>query len=169
MIKGKRVTLKMFETLDEVKHYVSCYNDLSQRSLLDHTEIVSEKKLIDSFMNNNLWGQESGSLQVLVADEFIGTISFKCVNAYELSLGYRLTSDSTNKGYGYEMLSLFIAYLFDSKAIGRLSLYTAENNIPSRKLAEKCGFLQEGVLRKAYFYRGNMHNWVVYGLLREDL
>ncbi len=50
-----------------------------------------------------------------------------------------------------------------------LSQETAENNIASCKLAEKCGFKREGVLRNAYFYRGSICNWVVYSLLKDEV
>ena len=66
-------------------------------------------------------------------------------------------------------LRLFSSYLFETiPLITRLSLFTAENNISSRKLAEKCGYKQEGILRDAYFYRGNICNWVIYSLLRDE-
>ncbi len=69
-----------------------------------------------------------------------------------------------------EALNLFSKYLFETvPLITRLSLYTAENNSPSRKLAEKCGYTLEGILRDAYFYRGKMFNWAIYSILRSEV
>lgn len=103
-------------------------------------------------------------------DQCIGTISYKRESEHELSIGYRIIEKSIRgRGYGTEILKLFSKNLFETKAITRLSLYIAENNMPSRRIEGECDYLQEGILRQAYFYRGQMHNWVVYGLLRGEI
>ena len=63
----------------------------------------------------------------------------------------------------------FSAYLFATiPCITRLKILTAVDNIGSRKLAEKCGYIQEGIMRNAYFYRRNLCDWVIYAMLREE-
>jgi len=102
-------------------------------------------------------------------NEFIGTIGYVRISEYELNVGYRLLQpNARNKGYMTETLKLFVNYLFDSiPNIVRLSLHTASNNLPSKKLAEKCGFEFEGTMRKAYFYRGKIHDQDVYSIIKE--
>lgn len=106
-----------------------------------------------------------------ISDEIIGDISFSKTTDFELNIGYRLFENKNRKkGYMTQALKLFSKYLYSTiPSVTRLSLYTAEDNIPSRKLAEKCGFVQEGILRNAYFYRGKICNWIIYSLLREDV
>lgn len=170
MIKGKNICLRMFDNLEEIKTYVQEMNQLEMRSEFDHTELTSQRNLINAFQSGQLWSDDYGLLQVILDQKCIGTINYKKESEYELSIGYRIVDSSARgKGYGYEMVDLFVKYLFNTKPISRISLYTAENNMPSRKLAEKCGFTQEGILRQAYFYRGIMHNWVIYGLLRGEI
>jgi hypothetical protein len=44
--------------------------------------------------------------------------------------------------------------MFELKPIQRLQICTASENEAARRVAEKCGFVFEGTMRKAYFARG---------------
>lgn len=172
MITGNKVILRLFREEAEVCDYITRYNDLNERSELDHSEIYSVHKNMDLFRKNGLWGTTHGTLLITTIDgEMIGSINFVKTTDFELSIGYRIFSTAfRGKGYASEALSLFSTYLFDCKpGITRLAILTAEDNLPSRKLAEKCNYKQEGILRDAYFYRGKMCNWVLYSLLRSEV
>lgn len=170
MIKGKKVTLKLFETEAEIRAFSKLYNEITFRSDLDHTEVGSVFRRLGEFDNTKFWSYKNGTMMVLDEDtNLIGTIGYVRISEYELNVGYRLLlPNARNKGYMTETLQLFVEYLFDSiPNIIRLSLHTASNNIPSKKLAEKCGFEFEGTLRKAYFYRGKIHDQDVYSIIKE--
>lgn len=171
MIKGKKTILRLFNSEDEVRFYFNIFNNLEERSNLDHSEISSPVKVINSFSGSGWWSKDYGNLLITTIDgEMIGTISFSRISEYELSIGYRLLKEK-DRGHGYmsEALSLFTDYLFETfPGIARLSLKTAEDNTPSRKLAEKCGFTLEGILRDAYFYRGKICNWTLYSKLKRE-
>ena len=44
-----------------------------------------------------------------------------------------------------------------------------ENGLPGERALEKAGFTREGVLRGALFRRGQWHDCVFYGILRDDV
>ena len=52
--------------------------------------------------------------------------------------------------------------------MNRIYLNILEENISSRKLFEKMGFIQEGVQREAVFKNGKYNNLIMYSLLKED-
>lgn len=172
MIKGNRIILRMYKSKEELVSKIDAFNNLTQRTLTDHTEIYSVNNILETFDKNGLWTLEEGTLLITnLENEIIGDISFKKTTDFELCIGYRIfNSENRGKGYATEALNLFSAYLFDTvPLVTRIALYTAEDNLPSRKLAQKCGFSQEGILRNAYFYRGKVCNWVIYSLLRDEL
>ena len=72
------------------------------------------------------------------------------------------------KGYMTEALHIFAAYLFEVKEIPRLELAILPGNDASRRVAEKCGFKLDGVMRKQYFCQGQYHDLQVWSLLREE-
>ncbi|MCH4886205.1 GNAT family N-acetyltransferase [Acidaminobacter sp. JC074] len=172
MIKGSLVTLRMYRSFDEVVEVFDAFNTMEIRAITDHTELYHPNNLRGDFEKNGLWSKDKGTLLIVNhQDEKLGTISFSRSTEQEVQIGYRIyAGKDRNKGYMTQALRLFSSYLFETiPFITRLSLLTAEDNVPSRKLAEKCGYRQEGMLRNAYFYRGKICNWVIYGLLREEV
>jgi RimJ/RimL family protein N-acetyltransferase len=149
---------------------LSAYNDLAERALTDHTEIYAPQGRVQKFNQTGLWTRAEGLLLITTKqDEIVGEIGFSKTTELELTIGYRIYKRA-HRGQGYmgEALALFSAYLFETVPhVTRLVIKTAVNNAGSRKLAEKCGYEQEGVLRRAYFYRGEICDFVVYSLLRE--
>lgn len=76
--------------------------------------------------------------------------------------------EDRGKGYAMEAIKLFSSYIFEIKAIERLQVCTAKENVAARKVAEKSGFIYEGTLRKAFFARGKYHDLDVLSMLREE-
>jgi len=172
MIVGKKVVLRLYEDEDEVEERCDAYNQLSERAITDHTEIISKRNVLARFRDNGLWSKDEGHMLITsLKGDLIGEVIFKRQTDFELAIGYRLFKQShRRKGYMSEALTMFSRYLFETlPTITRLSLLTAEDNEASRKLAEMCAYVHEGTLRQAYFYRGKMVNWVLYSLIREDI
>ena len=71
-------------------------------------------------------------------------------------------------GYGTETIRLLKKYIFEELNMNRIYLNILEENISSRKLFEKMGFIQEGVQREAVFKNGKYNNLIMYSLLKEE-
>ena len=171
MIRGDKIKLRMYRDEREFRECLELYNDVAARAVHDHSEIFSLNSRLGSFQQNGAWSSERGTLLIITDDEQkVGDISFHRSTELELQIGYRIWRlDDRGKGYMSAALPLFSAYLFATiPQITRLSLLTAIDNAASCRLAEKSGYQREGVLRQAYFYRGRIVDWVVYGLLRAE-
>lgn len=171
MFKTERCTVKPFETIKEAKQFITMYNDLSERSEHDHLETRDELRKITEFRQNRFITYDKVNYMILNENnEFIGTIGFSRVDYFDVNIGYRLLKRKyRQKGYLSEILPAFIQYLFDTQPkITRLTLRAAKENVGSRKVAERAGFIHEGTLRKAYPYRGRMTDFECYSILREE-
>jgi len=86
-----------------------------------------------------------------------------------VEIGYEIFDASHyGKGYMTEALSLFCAWLFAVRPINRVQVNLMKGNTGSRRVAEKCGFVEEGTMRAATFHRGAYHDLVLFSLLREE-
>jgi [ribosomal protein S5]-alanine N-acetyltransferase len=170
MLSGKRINLRLIRDERECRILLNALNDLEQRGNGDHTELKHPCALLKKFAENGLWDDTQGKLLLTDKDDrILGTIGFSQGLDGEFILGYRLLKrEDRGKGFMSEGLSMFSAYLFATWPIYRLRLHIAADNVASRKLADKCGYRQEGVLRNAYFYRGRRCDFIIYGLLREE-
>jgi len=170
MLRGKTINLRLVKDEAECHTLLALYNNLSERAGTDHAELKHPQTLLKSFRENGLWGKDRGTLVITEKDDHIlGDISFVTISEFELEIGYRLfQSEQRGRGIVSEALPLFSAFLFDTKAIARLTIFTADDNIGSRRVAEKSGYQLEGTKRNAYFYRGQFHDFVMYSLLRAE-
>ena len=171
MIAGEKINLRLVRDENDIYNYLELYNNLAERAATDHTEIYSAATVLQSFQETGLWSAEKGVLLITSkSNRIIGSVSFVKTTDLELAIGYRIYQPKNrHQGYMSEALLLFAAYLFNTVPhITRLKIETAEENTASRRLAEKCGFRQEGLLRNAYYYRGKICNVTVYSLLRKD-
>ena len=171
MIEGKRISLRRIRDEEECSRLYEIYNDLTERALTDHDETYAIGPKLSAFRDHGMWTDDKGLLVVVnQANAILGTISFIRTSDLECDIGYRiLRTADRGKGMMTEAVSLFCEHLFDRfPRITRLQIRTAHDNEPSIRLAQRCGFTQEGVLRKAYAYRGRLCDCIVFGLLRDE-
>jgi len=72
------------------------------------------------------------------------------------------------KGIGTEALDLLLAHCFFDLGLNRIYGNVMEENIPSIKMMEKCGFVKEGKLLQHAFKDGEFKDVFIFGILSEQ-
>ncbi|MBA7503138.1 Spermidine N(1)-acetyltransferase [subsurface metagenome] len=72
------------------------------------------------------------------------------------------------KGYGTDAMIAFLDYLFNELGLHRVYLHLQSYNTRALKSYEKCGFIQEGILRHHSFTRGEYYDDLIMGILRTE-
>jgi RimJ/RimL family protein N-acetyltransferase len=85
----------------------------------------------------------------------------------EAELGYIVAPEARGRGVATEALSLLTDWAF-SRDLHRLELRIGADNIASQRVAERCGYVREGLLRSVHFKEGRRSDIVVYSRLRSD-
>lgn len=171
LLQGKLINLRMIKQLD-LDEILSLSSDLSQRGEYYNINLTSESVYKKRYQETGFWNDDTGTMVITDKDgRLVGDIAyFKGVwylPGYEI--GYRIfKEEDRGKGYITEALKLFSAYLFAVKPINRLEIQVAKGNIPSRKVAEKCGFVYEGLKRQAVYLRGRYEDIELLSLLKEE-
>ncbi len=100
----------------------------------------------------------------------IGIISLREINyrSKVAETGFWIGRDFWGKGLATEAVSLALEFGFKELQLHRVNAWTAEENIGSRRVMEKCGFKLEGVMRDAYFVNGRRSNRLGYGILESE-
>lgn len=84
-------------------------------------------------------------------------------------LGYFMDEKYTGKGLATNTVNLVINYLFNELRFVKLFLRIHEQNKSSRRLAEKCGFITEGIIRKEYkTTSGKIVDLMYYGKINHE-
>jgi RimJ/RimL family protein N-acetyltransferase len=81
-------------------------------------------------------------------------------------VGYWVRSSEAGKGYVSEGVNALVAWAFEGLGAVRVELVTDESNSASRRVAERCGFALEGVLRHTMRAPdGGLRNGCIYARL----
>ena len=111
------------------------------------------------------------SFTIFLGDEVAGNISLMGYEALAdlAEIGYWLRSDLCGRGVMTEAGRAIVGFAFDHVGCHRLELRAAETNPGSIRVAEKLGFVREGLLREANRSPdGGRYDMLVFGLLATD-
>jgi RimJ/RimL family protein N-acetyltransferase len=87
-------------------------------------------------------------------------------NTPKFEVGYWCRTSESGDGYITEAVSAVCRYAIEHFGAVRLEAITDEQNMPSRRVAERCGFTLEGTLRsERRAPDGSLRNTCVYALL----
>lgn len=85
------------------------------------------------------------------------------------AVGYWLASHARGRGVATRALRLLARWAFEDLAVARLELTCAPDNVASQRVAERCGFVREGVLRSHLRFQGTRRDTVLFSLLPGEL
>jgi RimJ/RimL family protein N-acetyltransferase len=88
--------------------------------------------------------------------------------AAEAELGYIVWPDARGRGVATESLRLLTEWAFSERGIERAYLYISVENGASKRVAERCGYVREGVLRSLYVKPGVREDVELWSRLRSD-
>ncbi|MBI9045478.1 MAG: GNAT family N-acetyltransferase [Anaerolineaceae bacterium] len=172
MIRGKNLILRTFRESD-LNTYFDIVSDLSHMTEFWPAHLQSETNLRKEFSENGFWKAEYKLMLITdIEGKLIGEVdTFKTSpNIQGVEAGYRIFQKrDMGKGYATEALRLFSAYLYTTNpTMLRLTLLIRSDNIGSMKVAEKCGYQNEGTLRNAWVDDGRLYSMEIYSLLRDE-
>ncbi|MFA7198261.1 MAG: GNAT family N-acetyltransferase [Methanoculleus sp.] len=111
------------------------------------------------------------TIRVERSGEFVGQCALLPVDYSPGSflIGYQLDDTCWRRGYG-TLACTFLAYFAFTVLDGyRLNGDTVADNTASRRVMERCGFVQEGIQRRYWHARGGYYDRLLFGLLASDL
>jgi len=86
----------------------------------------------------------------------------------EAELGYMVVPAARGRGVALRSLDLLTRWCFDALGLIRLELRIDPANAPSLRIAERAGYVQEGVLRNTYVKDGVRADVAVWSRLTSD-
>ncbi|ADY56094.1 GCN5-related N-acetyltransferase [Syntrophobotulus glycolicus DSM 8271] len=171
MLKGRKTIIRPLET-DDLDILYTWFNDgefshwltggWPLRTLLRREEI--ERVIYDD-------DPQRYAILDIADHSMIGTIGFGEVNVPSRNASLYIgigEKDHWSKGYGSDALHSFIAFLFNSWNLHRLTIKTWSGNSRASSCYQKLGFQLEGRLRDAYYVDGAYQDELVFGLLKEE-
>lgn len=169
LLEGRNVNLRVMEKEDidfvaEFNNDIDCggeYEPIEQMSKSEWT------KLLDTLMSS----QTDFKLFIIQKRDGtkIGQIHHRLSRPmHGMEIVYDLIPNERGKGYGTEAIQLMVDYLFLSKDYARIQAIADVRNKASHRVLEKAGFQREGTIRNCLFSRGELRDYYLYSIIREE-
>lgn len=175
---SERLTLRCYQPGDGAMYYQMLranwdhLYEFAPPTWLDlHNETAAEvmlRKLQAEWHLRNLfvfgvWEKASGAY---VGESYLANADWRVPY---IEVGYFIVQAKTGQGYATEAARATIGYAFKQLQVVRVELRCAADNQASRRVAERCGFVQEGRFRQHHRHKnGALVDTLWYGLLREE-
>lgn len=103
-------------------------------------------------------------------DRLVGGVTLFSIDRAQgrAEIGYSLRSDRWGRGLAREAMQLALAHAFGALGLRRVEADIDPRNGASCALAERLGFVREGVLRERWQVAGELQDSAMYGLLARD-
>jgi RimJ/RimL family protein N-acetyltransferase len=173
LVEGQRILLRDLAFDDSNLIYDWTHDHEITQFLLEG--FPRTHKDIESFINAQITNADpiNRALAVARRDDLPSIGFVGCFNidwhSRAAELGVILGSKKhQGKGYGTEAVTLLIGFAFGELGLHRLFLRVFDFNARAIQSYRKCGFVEEGRLREAYYRDGAYFDIIVMSILEEE-
>jgi RimJ/RimL family protein N-acetyltransferase len=101
---------------------------------------------------------------------FLGLIAFVALRleGREAEVGYIVAPEARGRGVAVRALSLLTRWGFDELGLARIELRAELTNPASLKVAERCDYVREGILRNVHLKGSRRGDMALYARVAED-
>ncbi|HKQ51217.1 MAG TPA: GNAT family protein [Pyrinomonadaceae bacterium] len=134
--------------------------DYSRADARQHIAFALQKAAADDGFEAGIWFD----------DELAGCIRYNYLDRAHRNteLGYWLGSAFQGRGLATLAARAMTDYAFTHLGLNRVEIRCMSENLRSRRVPERLGFKQEGVLRQVRWRRDHFDDHVVYGMLASE-
>jgi len=172
---GKNIMLREYqaEDLSFMRAWVNDANitdNLSDLFLQPHSQKDTER-----YLNSILNHEYSDQIHFVIAEKesakYLGQVDIIHIDWKNrfAEFGIVIPAESNqNKGIGSEAIHLLQDYVFRKLNLNRLQLNLHEYNLRAYNCYKKCGFIEEGRLRKHFFTNGQYWDTISMSILKDE-
>jgi RimJ/RimL family protein N-acetyltransferase len=174
-LETDRLLLRPFTQDDAPEVEAACSDDLTQRWLPLPRPYTAESARWWCLEGAPRSRESGDGIQFAAEDRETGRLAgcfgFKATQWIEqrTEIGYWVSPWARGRGLAAEAVRTVCRWGLTGTPIRRISLLAATANTASQRVAEKAGFVREGVLREAGAVHGGRVDYLVYGLIPSDL
>lgn len=173
LITGARIRLRPYRP-DDLAAFFALHSDPEAMRYWSHppwTRIEQAHSKFDSSLNGN--APDSQLCWAIAAPgdgRMIGGVTLFRISAEQgvAEFGYMLERGSWGRGFAREAGVLALDHAFGDLGLRRIEADIDPRNLASCRLAERLGFVREGLLRERWQVAGEISDTAFYGLLASD-
>lgn len=131
--------------------------------------IAEEKRFLRQNKEKRLNNIEH-NFTIVFGDEVVGAVGLRIdqCRRYIGEVGYFVDREYWGRGIASKAVGLVERFGFGEFKLKRIEIVTLKENIPSIRVAEKCGFRKEGIQRAKLFHDGQYRNAYLFAKIKRD-
>ncbi|MBI2030912.1 GNAT family N-acetyltransferase [Candidatus Kaiserbacteria bacterium] len=170
---GERIYLRTIEETDLNATYREWFNDEEVCRFNSHHRFPNYDQDMRRYYDEVIKSRSNLILAIChkETDTHVGNIALENIDPLNQSAEFAILigdKEWWSKGIGRDASHLIIKHGFSALHLHRIYCGTQEDNLGMQKLADKLGFVKEGVSRDTIFKDGRFRNTISYGLLRDE-
>ncbi len=130
-----------------------------------------ERKWLAAYEKGARDGTRDGfAIEDAATGAFLGMAGLVSIERQESQgeIGYVVACEARGRGIATRALRLVTDHALGEIGLERVELYIDVENVPSLRVAERCGYVREGVSRSRYVKPGRRADMAVYSMLPGD-
>lgn len=156
---------KVFAVVDNNRDYL--------RTWLPWVDATDEPAVIENVIaswETDYENKRDVVLGIFENGDYIGNIGLHDLKHHNRSgmVGYWLAENRQGRGIITDCVRKLTDFGFNTLGLNRIYIHCAEENIKSRAIPERLGFVQEGILQDGECLYGIFHNLVIYGMVKRN-
>lgn len=161
----KRYAGELFEVTERNRDYLRQW-----LPWVDATQSVQESMNYIALMRKAMADYRGFTLGIFHHDHIIGCVGLNQIDwcTQKTDIGYWLAEDHMGKGVVTTACKAIIDYAFKDLGLNRVEIRAAIENVKSRSIPERLGFVQEGVIRQSEWLYDHYVDHVVYSMLKTE-
>jgi RimJ/RimL family protein N-acetyltransferase len=170
-LAGDVVRLRPWDEAD-MPGMVLAFSDPVMRQFSRRTAPYTETDARDQFAEQERARLRGERLNLALVEPHDQDVVLGGVSLHEVRLdrgcaavGYWLAPGARGRGAATQAVRLLARWAFAELGLARLELTCGPDNEASQRVAERCGFTREGVLRSHVPFKGGRRDSVIYSLL----
>lgn len=170
------VALRPWRAVDTHRRFVGFDNPECLRFSWPLTEPFTEAHVAAHFHAEEQARRKGVDVNLAMVDAADSDVVLGGSSLYDVDLdkaraavGYWLSPQARGRGIAIRTVRLLARWAFDHLSIVGLELTCAPDNLASRRVAERCGFTREGVLRSHLPFKGGRRDTMMFSLLPGEL
>ncbi|MFH2037140.1 MAG: GNAT family protein, partial [Candidatus Zixiibacteriota bacterium] len=149
--------------------------DTPSRQVLQlHTELPTSEESIKNFLEKYSDCKDVDGIIIFVIEneegKNVGGISFHSRKRMHgtFSIGLDIDRPYWRRGYGEEAIRILLRYAFNERNYQKFNSAVVVRDVASIGLHKKIGCVEEGRRRRMWYFDGQYHDEILFGLTREE-
>ncbi|RDW15209.1 RimJ/RimL family protein N-acetyltransferase [Oceanobacillus arenosus] len=155
----------LFQLIDRSREYLRAW-----LPWVDGNETVDDSQAFIEHTTQALEAKKGLTTGIYFQGKLVGMAGFNSLDSQNKigHIGYWLAEDYQGKGIMSRVARALTEYAFHELDLNRVEIRAAYENVKSRAIPNRLGFIEEGKIRQAEWLYDHYVDHVVYGMLASD-